>query len=314
MVAMPGSGRFGALATAMVTPFDQSGALDVDGAARLARWLTDNGSDALVVAGTTGEGPVLSDTEVVELWRAVAEAVTAPVIAGTGTADTRHTIELTRLAAAAGADAALVVTPYYSRPSQAGLAAHFEAIAASTALPILLYDIPVRAGRKIAQGTMVHLARTVPNIVGVKDAAGDVVATARLIAELGDSFEVYCGDDALTLPLLAVGALGLVSVASHWAGNEIGEMIAAFAKGDVVAAEALNQRLGDSFAFESTEEYPNPLPAKAVCRALGLPAGQCRLPLGAATPELDERARAVIGALGRHGGGRSDPSGGGPVG
>jgi 4-hydroxy-tetrahydrodipicolinate synthase len=314
MVAMPGSGRFGALATAMVTPFDESGALDVDGAAFLARWLTDNGSDALVVAGTTGEGPVLSDTEVVELWRAVAEAVTVPVIAGTGTADTRHTIELTRLAAEAGADAALVVTPYYSRPSQAGLVAHFEAVAASTPLPILLYDIPVRSGRKIAHGTMVHLARTVPNIVGVKDAAGDVVATARLIAELGDSFEVYSGDDALTLPLLAVGALGLISVASHWAGNEIGEMIAAFAKGDVVAAEAMNQRLVESFAFESTEEYPNPLPAKAACRALGLPAGQCRLPLGAATPELDERARVVIGALGRHGGAPSGPSGGGPVG
>jgi 4-hydroxy-tetrahydrodipicolinate synthase len=314
MVAMPGSGRFGALVTAMVTPFDEAGALDLDGAATLARWLTDHGSDALVIAGTTGEGPVLSDDEVAALWRTVADAVSVPVIAGTGTADTRHTIELTRLAGEAGVDGVLVVTPYYSRPSQAGLAAHFEAVAASTSLPVLLYDIPVRAGRKIAHDTMVALARGVPNIVGVKDAAGDVNATARLVAALGDSFEVYCGDDALTLPMLAVGALGVVSVASHWAGSEIGEMIAAFAKGDTVAAQAMNQRLGESFAFESTEEFPNPLPAKAACRVLGLPAGQCRLPLGAAPGALDERARAVLAALGRHADSSAGNSVGGPVG
>lgn len=311
MVAMPGSGRFGALVTAMVTPFDDSGALDPDGAAGLARWLVGQGSDALVVAGTTGEGPVLSDAEASELWRAVVEAVSVPVIAGTGTADTRHTIELTRLAAEAGADAALVVTPYYSRPSQAGLLAHFEAVAESTRLPVVLYDIPGRTGRKIAHDTIVHLAREVPNIVGVKDAAGDVVATSRLIAELGDSFEVYCGDDALTLAHLAVGAVGLVSVASHWAGTEIAEMIAAYAKGDGLAAQALHQRLLESFSFESTEEFPNPLPAKAACRVLGLPAGQCRLPLGPAPAELEERARGVLGALGRHAGAGQ---GGGPVG
>ncbi|HYA67228.1 MAG TPA: 4-hydroxy-tetrahydrodipicolinate synthase, partial [Acidimicrobiales bacterium] len=286
MAIHTGSGRFGAVVTAMVTPFDDAGQLDLDGAARLARWLVDHGSDALVVAGTTGEGPVLSDTEASALWRAVVDAVSVPVIAGTGTADTRHSIELTQLAADARVDAVLVVTPYYSRPSQAGLATHFEAVAGACRLPVLLYDIPTRTGRKIAHDTMVHLARRVPNIVGVKDAAGDVVATARLIAELGDSFEVYGGDDALVLAHLAVGAVGLVSVASHWAGTEIAEMVSAFAKGDALGALTLYQRLLASFAFESTEEFPNPLPAKAACRLLDLPAGQCRLPMGAATAEL----------------------------
>jgi len=311
---MPGSGRFGALVTAMVTPFDPAGDLDLDGAVALARWLTDHGSDGLVVAGTTGEGPVLSAEELGDLWRAVAEAVTVPVLAGTGTADTRHSIELTRLAEQAGADGVLVVSPYYSRPSQAGLDAHFRAVAGATTLPVLLYDIPVRCGRKIAHDTMVGLAREVPNIVGVKDAAGDVAAAARLVAELGDSFEVYCGDDPLTVPLLSVGAVGLVSVASHWAGTELAEMIGAMAKGDLLAAQGINQRLLDSYAFETSDEFPNPLPAKAACRVLGLPAGQCRLPMGPAPDALDQRARAVIDALGRHlpAGGTGAP--GGPVG
>jgi len=311
MVAMPGSGRFGALVTAMVTPFDEAGVLDLDGAATLARWLVEHGSDGLVVAGTTGEGPVLSDAELGDLWRAVAEAVTVPVVAGTGSADTRHSIELTRLAEQAGADGVLLVTPYYSRPSQAGIDAHFRAVAGATSLPVLLYDIPVRTGRKIGHDTLVSLARQVTNIVGVKDAAGDVGATTRLVAELGDSFQVYSGDDMMTLPLLSVGAVGLVSVAAHWAGHEFGEMIAAFAKGDVLAAQAINQRLLESYVFESSEEFPNPLPAKAACRALGLPAGQCRLPLGPAPAALEARARAVIRALGRY-----DVPGdsGGPVG
>jgi 4-hydroxy-tetrahydrodipicolinate synthase len=292
-------GRFGSVVTAMVTPFDVAGALDVDGAVTLARWLTSHGSDGLVVAGTTGEGPVLSDAELGQLWQAVSEAVTVPVLAGTGSNDTRHTIECTKLAEAAGAAGALVVTPYYSRPSQAGLTAHFRAVAEATKLPVLLYDIPVRAGRKIAHDTMVRLARDVPNIVGVKDAAGDVAASTRLVAEAPEGFELYSGDDALTLPLLAIGAVGAVSVAAHWAGEEIGEIVAAWAKGDVEGARVANARLFESYAFESSEKFPNPLPAKAACRVLGLPAGQCRLPLGAAPPELEERARAVLRNLGR---------------
>jgi 4-hydroxy-tetrahydrodipicolinate synthase len=283
----------------MVTPFDDTGTLDVDGAVKLARWLAGHGSDGLVVAGTTGEGPVLSDAELGQLWQAVSEAVTVPVIAGTGSNDTRHTIECTKLAQAAGVDGVLVVTPYYSRPSQTGLSAHFRAVAAATSLPVLLYDIPVRAGRRIEHDTMVRLAREVPNIVGVKDAAGDVVGSARVVADAPHGFELYCGDDALTVPLLAVGAVGVVSVAAHWVGTEMGDMVAAWFKGDAQSARMANAKLFESYDFESSETYPNPLPAKAACRALGLPVGQCRLPLGTAPPELDERARAVLRNLGR---------------
>jgi 4-hydroxy-tetrahydrodipicolinate synthase len=283
----------------MVTPFDDAGRIDLDGAVTLARWLAAHGSDGLVVAGTTGEVPVLSDDECVDLWRAVAEAVTIPVIAGTGTSDTRHSIHRTGLATEAGVDGILIVTPYYSRPSQHGLADHFAAVADSTPLPVILYDIPVRAGRKIAHETMLRLGRAVPNIVGVKDAAGDIPGSARLVAEAPDGFEVYCGDDNMALAFLAIGAVGVVSVASHWAGIEMGQMVSAFAKGDVDTARSLNARLMESYDFESTESHPNPVPAKAACRALGLPAGQCRLPLGAAAPELDGQARLVMSRLGR---------------
>lgn len=283
----------------MVTPFDDGGALDVDGAVTLARWLTSHGSDGLVVAGTTGEGPVLSDAELTELWRAVSEAVTVPVIAGTGSNDTRHTIECTKLAEAAGASAALVVTPYYSRPSQAGLSAHFRAVAAATSLPVVLYDIPVRTARKIGRDTMVRLAREVANIVGVKDSTGDPAGSARLIAEAPEGFELYSGDDALTLPLLSVGAVGAVSVASHWAGEETSDMVAAWFKGDTEGAQMANARLFESYDFESSEAFPNPLPAKAACRVLGLPVGQCRLPLGTGPAELEEQARTVLSHLGR---------------
>jgi len=285
--------------TAMITPFDQHGDLDVDGAVTLARWLSDHGSDGLVVAGTTGEGPVLSDSELGQLWRAVAEAVTVPVIAGTGSNDTRHAIECTKLAEVVGVDGALVVTPCYSRPSQAGLDAHFRAVAEATTLPVVLYDVPVRTGRKIAHDTMVHLARDVPNIVGVKDAAGSVQGAAQMVAQAPQGFELYSGDDALTLPLLSVGAVGVVSVASNWAGEEMGDITAAWFKGDAEGARAANARLFESYEFESSETFPNPLPAKAACRVLGLPAGQCRLPLGAAPSELDDEARKVLENLGR---------------
>lgn len=303
----------------MVTPFDESGALDLDAAAEFGRWLVDHGSDGLVVAGTTGEGPVLADREMVDLWRSVSEAVTVPVVAGTGTNDTRHSVELSRMAADAGVDGLLVVTPYYNRPSQAGLSAHFEAVAAATDLPVLLYDIPVRSGRKIAHETMLRLAREVPNIVGVKDAAGDVAATARLCARSPSGFEIYSGDDSLTLALLAVGAVGVVSVASNWAPAEMGEMLRSFAKGDVEGARTANARLIESYDFESTESAPNPLPAKAACRALGLRVGQCRLPMGEAPPGLDERAAEVLRGLGiapsgAGGSSAGSSSAGGPVG
>ena len=290
--------RFGAVITAMVTPFGPDGSLDVDAAVVLARWLTEHGSEGLVLAGTTGEGPVLSDAELVELWRTVADAVTVPVLAATGTNDTRHSIELTKKASECGVDGVLVVTPYYNRPSQEGLLAHFSAVAAATELPVVLYDIPVRAGRRIAQATMLRLVHEVPNVVGVKDATGDPAASARLLAHAPQSFELYSGDDSLTLPLLALGGVGVISVCAHWAGPEMHRMVHAALDGDLVRARAENARLVESYDFESTDQFPNPLPAKAACRALGLRVGQCRLPLGEGPPELEGEALRILTRLG----------------
>jgi 4-hydroxy-tetrahydrodipicolinate synthase len=288
------AGRFGSVVTAMVTPFDEDLALDLDGAVKLGAHLAASGSDAVVVAGTTGESPVLSEEERGDLFRALAERLTIPVIAGATTNDTAHSVELTKAAEAAGAAAILAVTPYYNRPSQVGIARHFAAIADCTSLPVLVYDIPVRTGRKVACDTMVRLAREHANIVGVKDAAADVVGTARLLAEAPGGFECYSGDDALTLPFLSIGAVGVISVAAHWVGPELAEMIAAFLDGEVDVAARLNADLLDAVAFQSSDEAPNPMPAKAMMRAMGLPAGECRLPHGSAPEWLDERADAVL--------------------
>ncbi len=291
--------RFGRVVTAMVTPFDDDGKLDLDAAAELARWLAAHGSDGLVLSGSTGESSVLTDDEKVSLWRAVAEAVTIPVLAGSGSNDTAHSVAMTRLAAETGVDGVLVVTPYYNRPSQAGLYEHFRAVAEVAGdLPVVLYDIPVRAGRRIETPTLLRLAREVPAVVGLKDAAGDPPATAHLVAQAPAGFEVYSGDDVMTLPLLSVGAVGVISVAAHWAGPRFRRALDAFFAGDVAGAVAANAELLDSFDFESTADYPNPLPAKAALRALGLRVGQCRLPMGAATPELDAMAAKIIDALG----------------
>ncbi|MGH9223618.1 MAG: 4-hydroxy-tetrahydrodipicolinate synthase [Acidimicrobiales bacterium] len=289
--------RFGAVVTAMVTPFADDGSLDVDAAVRLARWLVDNGNDGLVLAGTTGEGPVLSDDEKADLWRAVSEAVTVPVVAGTGSNDTAHSVELTRRAAQCGVAGALVVTPYYNRPSQAGIEAHFWAVAEASDLPVLIYDIPIRTGRKVSHEVLVRLARDVRQIVGVKDAAGDPSGTAHVIADAPEGFEVYSGDDGMTLPLLAVGAVGVIGVATHWAAPQFAEMLASFAKGDVVRARQVNEQLLPSYAYETGDAAPNPIPAKAMMRVLGLPVGQCRLPLGPAPSGTEDRAREVLAGL-----------------
>jgi 4-hydroxy-tetrahydrodipicolinate synthase len=292
--------RFGSVVTAMITPFHSDGALDVDGAVVLARHLVSVGSDGLLVAGTTGEGPVLTDDEALELFRAVAEAVTVPVIASTGSNDTAHTVSFTRSAANCGVDGILVVTPYYNRPSRAGLSAHFRTVAAVTDLPVVLYDIPHRTGRRIGSELLIELATEVPNIVGVKDSTGDLAAAARVVAETPDAFELYSGDDALTLPFLAVGGVGIVSVAAHWAAGTMAEMVGAFGAGDLDRARSANHRLAESFDFESSELFPNPVPAKAACRAQGLPAGQCRLPNAEAPESLDVQAGGVIERLRQH--------------
>jgi len=291
--------RFGRVLTAMITPFDDDGALDLDGAAKLASWLVEQGNEGLVVAGTTGESPTLSHEEQIDLIATVCQAVSVPVVAGAGSNDTRAAIDLTERATAVGAAAILSVTPYYNRPSQAGLLAHFRAIAAATHLPVMLYDIPVRTGRKVDTATLLELAHDVSNIVAVKDAAANPAETAALIASAPVGFEVYSGDDPLTLPLLSVGAVGVVSVAAHWAAAEIGEMIDSYVAGDVRRARELNAQLIPSWQFQSGDRNPNPIPTKAMMKVLGRPGGNCRPPMGPEPDDLQNRARAVLAGLGR---------------
>ena len=281
----------------MATPFDSAGNLDLDGAITLARHLVANGSEGLVLTGTTGEAATLTDEERVSIWRAVAGSVDAPVLAGSTTNDTRHSIELTKAAEECGVDGILAVAPYYNRPSQVGMAGHFEAIARATKLPIVLYDIPIRTGRKISTETILSLARHVDNIVGVKDAAGDPTASLRLLADAPDGFECYSGDDFLTLPLLSIGAVGLIGVATHWCGVECAEMIRLFRSGKVGEALEIGRALIPSFAFETGDDAPNPLPLKAILRALGLPSGDCRPPMGPTPAFVDERAKSVLAEL-----------------
>ncbi len=290
--------RFGRVLTAMVTPFHDDGSLDVDGAASLARWLVDHGSDGLVIAGTTGEAPTLTDDEKVELWIAVRAAVDVPLVAGTGTNDTRHTCELSERAAATGVDGLLVVTPYYNRPSQAGLDAHFRAAAEATDLPVVLYDIPGRTGRKVDTELLVRLANEVPTIVGIKDAAGNPGETARVIAAAPDDFDVWSGDDAMTLPLLAVGAVGVIGTGTHWFGEVMSELISAFTKGDHDRARELNASLFESYAYQSREIAQFALAVKVALRVLGQPAGPCRLPIGPEPEGLEADAQRVLQGLG----------------
>ncbi len=289
--------RFGRVVTAMVTPFDAQGELDLDGAQRLARWLQDHGNDGLVVAGTTGEAPVLTDRERLDLFAAVVEAVTIPVIAGTGTNDTLHSIHMTQQATKLGVAGLLVVTPYYNRPPQSGIYGHIQAVAESSPLPVVVYDIPVRAGRKIATSTLVKLSREVNNVVALKDAAGNPGETANVIAQAPQGFEVYSGDDGLTLPLLAVGAVGVIGVATHWSAPEHQAMFDYWAVGDTAGARRVNQTLLPSFAYETGDESPNPIPSKVMMNHLGLEVGQCRLPMGPPADFVAKRAREVWSEL-----------------
>jgi 4-hydroxy-tetrahydrodipicolinate synthase len=285
--------RFGRVLTAMVTPFDERGALDLDAARRLARWLVERGNDGLVVAGTTGESPTLSDDEKLSLFAAVAEAVRVPVIAGTGSNDTAHSVHLTREATRLGVAGILAVCPYYNRPSQAGIEAHLRAVAGATDLPVVIYDIPVRTGRKIATATLARLAHEVPNAAAVKDAAGNPAETAVLMSQVPASFELLSGDDNLTLPFLSVGATGVIGVATHWTGEDHREMFDAWERGDTEGARLVNQRLLESFAYETGDDHPNPIPTKVMMRHLGMPVGDARLPMGPPPAGLAERAAGV---------------------
>jgi len=291
--------RFGRVLTAMVTPFDAEGALDLDAARRLARHLQDEGNEGLVVAGTTGESPTLTDDERLALFAAVVEAVTVPVIAGTGTNDTAHSVHLTTEAAALGVAGILAVTPYYNRPSQAGIEAHIRAMAGASELPVVVYDIPVRTGRKISTALLLKLAREVPNVLALKDAAGNPGETAGLISSAPAGYEVYSGDDAMTLPLLAVGAVGTIGVATHWTADDHRTMFDLWEKGDVEGARLVNARMLESFAFETGDDAPNPLPSKAMMRHLGFEVGDARLPMGPAPEFVHQRAVEVWANLQR---------------
>jgi 4-hydroxy-tetrahydrodipicolinate synthase len=287
------SGRFGSLITAMVTPFRDDHAIDLDGAERLAAHLLDTGSDAIVVAGSTGESPTLTHKEKAELFRAVGGVVQGrgQLICGTGTYSTAETLELTQAAEDAGADGLLVVTPYYNKPPQRGLIAHFERVAEATDLPIIAYNIPGRTATRIEHDTLMRLAEQ-PNIVAVKDSTGDFQGVSRLMAEAPPDFEVYSGDDWATFGYVCLGAVGVVSVASHLVGPQIRQMIELIQTGDVPAARKIHEAL--SPLFNALFITSNPIPVKAALEMLGLPAGVPRLPLVPATPEERDRVRRAL--------------------
>ena len=291
------SGRLGTLLTAMVTPFTPDGALDTATAARLATRLADSGCDGLVLSGTTGESPTTTDDEKIALLGAVLEAVgdRARIIAGAGTYDTAHSVHLAKACAAEGAHGLLVVTPYYSRPPQSGLVAHFTAVADATELPVVLYDIPPRSVVPIEWDTIRTLAGH-PNIVAVKDAKGDLHGAAQVMAETGLAY--YSGDDALNLPWLAVGAVGFVSVWGHLAVGQLREMLNAFNSGDLATARKISVGLGP--LNTSQTRLGGVTLSKAGLRLQGFDAGEPRLPQMPATTEdlqqlaLDMRAAAVL--------------------
>ncbi len=284
---------FGQVLTAMITPFDANGALDLAEAVRLAKWLQDNGNDGLVISGTTGESSTLTDAEKLALWEAVIGAVTIPVIAGSGSNDTAHSVHLTKEVTKMGAAGILAVGPYYNRPPQSGMAAHITAMANATTLPVIIYDIPVRTGRKISTQTLALLANTVPNIKALKDAAGNPAETANLMAQVPKDFDLYSGDDGLTLAFLAYGGAGVIGVATHWSAPEHQAMITAFKNGDVATARKYNDILLESYAYETGDDNPNPIPSKVMMNYLGFNTGECRLPMGPPPAGLVDRARMV---------------------
>ncbi|QDY79342.1 4-hydroxy-tetrahydrodipicolinate synthase [Streptomyces qinzhouensis] len=286
---------FGRVLTAMVTPFTPDGALDVDGAQRLAAHLVDAGNDGLIVSGTTGESPTTSDAEKDRLLRAVLEAVgdRALIVAGIGTNDTRHSIELAHAAERAGAHGLLAVTPYYNKPPQEGLFRHFSAIADATELPVMLYDIPGRSGVPIDTETIVRLAEH-PRIVANKDAKGDLGRASWAIARSGLAW--YSGDDMLNLPLLSVGAVGLVSVVGHVVTPELRALLDAHLSGDVQKAIEIHQRLLP--VFTGMFRTQGVITTKAALALQGLPAGPLRLPLVELTPDETAQLKADLAAGG----------------
>lgn len=291
------SARVGTVLTAMVTPFGPDGSLDLAGAKKVAKYLVDNGCDGLVVSGTTGESPTTTDDEKIALLEAVLEEVgdRARIIAGAGSYDTAHSVHLAKASAAAGAHGLLVVTPYYSKPPQAGLVAHFTAVADATELPVILYDIPPRSAVPIEWDTIRTLSAH-PNIVAVKDAKGDLNGGAQMMAETGLAY--YSGDDTLNLPWLAMGATGFISVWGHVAAGQLRDMLSAFNSGDIATARKVH--VGLHSLGEAQNRLGGVTMSKEGLRLLGIEAGNPRLPQVPATPDqltalaADLRAASVL--------------------
>lgn len=285
--------QWGRILTAMVTPFTDEGKLDLDGAQKLALYLVEHGSDGLVVAGTTGETPTLSFKEKLELFQAVKSAVgdRAAVLAGTGSNDTAASIELSKEAEALGLDGLMLVAPYYNRPPQEGLYRHFKAIAEATTLPVIIYNIPSRTGCNINVDTVVRLAE-IDNIVAIKEASGNMDQATAIMQQAPEGFSLYSGDDSLTLPLMAMGARGVISVAAHVIGPQMQAMVSAYVSGDVNKAAKIHQELFP--VFKALFISVNPVPVKAALAMLGLPAGPVRLPLvGLNSSEKEVLANAL---------------------
>lgn len=270
---------FGRVLTAMVTPMNDDGSVNLSEAARLAQYLAEHGSDGLVVAGSTGESPALTFDEKVELFRTVREAVGPDtiVLAGTGTNVTATSVELTRAAEQVGVDGVMLVVPYYNKPTQEGIYRHFRTVAESTSLPVMLYDVPGRTGQAMVPETVGRLAEDVPNIVALKEAGGNLEKAAWIRRLTPERFTLYSGDDGLTLPMLSVGARGIVSVAAHVVGERIQDMIRSFEQGDTARATDIHLELLP--IFKAMFVTTNPIPVKKAMELLGFATGPLRLPL-----------------------------------
>lgn len=283
---------FGRVSTAMVTPFDNKGHIDFPKTTQLINHLIENGTDSLVVAGTTGESPTLTKEEKLALFKHAVKAADkrVPVIAGTGSNNTYESIELTKKAEQIGVDAIMIVAPYYNKPNQEGLYRHFKAIAESTSLPVMVYNIPGRSSVNILPETIIRLSK-ISNIAAVKEASGDLNAMAKIIANTDDDFMLYSGDDGLTLPCMAIGGTGIVSVASHVIGNEIQEMITAYLNGENEKAAKIHQKILP--IMEGLFAAPSPVPVKTALQLKGLDVGSVRLPM----VPLTEQERSAVAAL-----------------
>ncbi|WRM41444.1 4-hydroxy-tetrahydrodipicolinate synthase [Bacillus velezensis] len=268
----------GNISTAMITPFDSKGNVDFQKLSTLIDYLLKNGTDSLVVAGTTGESPTLSTEEKIALFEFTVKEVNGrvPVIAGTGSNNTKDSIKLTKKAEEAGVDCVMLVTPYYNKPSQEGMYRHFKAIAEETSLPVMLYNVPGRTVASLAPETAIRLAE-IPNISAIKEASGDLDAITKIIAETPEDFYVYSGDDGLTLPILAVGGRGVVSVASHIVGSDMQQMIKNYTNGQTATAALIHQKLLP--IMKEIFKAPNPAPVKTALQLKGLDVGSVRLPL-----------------------------------